>query len=74
LVVPVTVAVYCTVLGVDDVLAGMEAGDAGEDVTVITSCKECTFRIACPVVTLSWFDVAVTTIPHGLTGTVCGAV
>jgi hypothetical protein len=38
LLVPVTVAVYCTVLGVVEVLTGTDAGDAGEDVTVTRIC------------------------------------
>src|SRR5437763_8936997 len=37
LLVPVTVAVYCTVLGVL-VLTGTDAGEAGEDATAIAIC------------------------------------
>jgi hypothetical protein len=36
--------------------------------------KTCTFTNACPVVTPSSLEVAVTTTPHGLTGSVDGAV
>ena len=56
------------------VLTGTDAGDAGDEVTVTVTGGALTFTSACPVVTLSSFDVAVTTIPHGFTGTVCGAV
>lgn len=70
----VTFAVYSTVLGVVVELTGTDAGDAGDELTANDICGTFTFTSACPVVTLSWFDVAVTTIPQGLTGTVCGAV
>jgi hypothetical protein len=56
------------------VLTGTEAGDDGDEVTVTVTGGALTFTNACPVVRLSWFDVAVTTIPQGFTGTVCGAV
>lgn len=68
-----TTAVYCTVLG-EVVLTGTDAGEAGDEVTVTVTGGALTFTSACPAVTLSSFDVAVTTIPQGFTGTVCGAV
>ena len=36
--VPVTVAVYCTVLGVVGVLTGTEAGEVGDEVTATEIC------------------------------------
>jgi hypothetical protein len=69
-----TTAVYSTVLGVVVVLTGTDAGDAGDEVTVTVTGGALTFTSACPAVTLSSFDVAVTAIPHGLTGTDVGAV
>jgi predicted RecA/RadA family phage recombinase len=68
-----TTAVYCTVLGAV-VLTGTDAGDTGDEVTVTVTGGALTLTSACPVVVLSSFEVAVTTIPQGFTGTVCGAV
>jgi predicted RecA/RadA family phage recombinase len=56
------------------VLTGTDAGDTGDEVTVTVTGGALTLTSACPVVVLSSFEVAVTTIPQGFTGTVCGAV